>query len=171
MTLFDLFIVVVLVVSGLFAWVRGLTREIVTLIAIIIAVFADLWFGAAFSTLFGDGTVAPIIGYSVLFLLVFVVASVLIELLIGRFLGKDPKRWDQIAGAVFGLFRGWLLLGLVYLALNIYFGETNPPDWLANSALKQPIAAAADLFESLGLEPVENDGAVENGESSQTDPV
>lgn len=171
MSLFDLFIIFVLAVSGIFAWVRGLSREVVTLLAIGLGVLADMWFGAPFSSLFGDGTVGPIIGYTVLFLLVFVIASIGLELLLGRFIGKEPHRADRIAGAVYGLIRGWLLLGLVYLALNIYFDETNPPDWLANSALKGPIASAAALFEQWGLEPLTEETEAPADESSETSPV
>ncbi|MEM9232823.1 MAG: CvpA family protein [Pseudomonadota bacterium] len=171
MTLFDLFILSILALSGVFAWVRGLTRELVTLVAIGFGVGACFLFGQGFSGLFGDGTFSQIIGYAVLFLIVFVLASVALELLLGRFLGKEPKRWDRISGAVYGVIRGWLLLGLVYLALNIYFGETNRPDWLTNSLLKGPIAGAAGFFESLGLQPLGSEPDASDSESSQIDPV
>lgn len=171
MTLFDLFILSIVALSGVFAWVRGMTRELVTLAAIGFGVGACFLFGQGFSGLFGEGTFSQIIGYAVLFLIVFVVASVSLELLLGRYIGKEPKRWDRISGAVYGVIRGWLLLGLVYLALNIYFGETKRPEWLTNSLLKGPVAAAAGFFESLGLEPLGPESDASDGESSQTEPV
>lgn len=171
MTLFDLFIIVIVALSALFAWVRGLTREVVTLIAIGAGILADLWFGGSFSALFGSGTIGPIIGYAVLFILVFLGVSITLELLLGRFLGRDPRLWDRLSGLVFGVVRGWLLLGLVYLALNIYFDQENPPEWIANSALKGPIVAAADLFEDLGLTSVATEDSATEDESTQTDPV
>lgn len=170
-TLFDLFILSIIALSGVFAWVRGLLRELVTLVAIGIGALACILFGPSFSALFGEGTFSQIIGYAVLFLIVFVIGSIGLELLLGRFLGKEPARWDKIAGAIFGVIRGWLLLGLVYLALNIYFDEDNPPDWLKNSLLKGPVAAAASFFEGLGLEPLGTETDEESGESPQTEPV
>lgn len=171
MTLFDLFIIVIIALSGLFAWVRGLTREFVTLVAIGLGAGACLLFGQGFSSLFGDGTLMLIAGYAVLFLVIFLLSSIALELLLGKFLGRDPAQWDQIAGAVYGVIRGWLLLGLAYLALNIYFDETDPPEWLEQSGLKGLIAVSAGLFEQFGLEPGATDPDTENTESGQTEPV
>lgn len=171
MTLFDIFILSIVGLSAVFAWVRGISRETITLVAIALGVVADMMFGETISGLLGDGTFSLVGGYVLLFLVVFLVAHIALELALGRFVGPDPKLWDRIAGAGYGVVRGWLLLGLVYLALNIYFDEENLPDWLENSALKGPIAVAGGLFEQLGLKPLGPEPDAGDGESSQTEPV
>jgi membrane protein required for colicin V production len=151
-TTFDLFILSVIALSGLFAWVRGFSRELVTLVAIGGGLLGVYLFGAPFSRLFGEGIVGPLVGLAVLFLIGFLLFSVALELLTARFLGRTPKRWDKIAGAVFGVIRGWFLMGLVYLALTYYFDEGNMPEAIDNALLKGVVTTAAGLLEGLGLE-------------------
>ncbi|WP_370338126.1 CvpA family protein [Parvularcula marina] len=171
MTLFDLFILAILGLSGVFAWIRGFTRELVTLVAIGFGVMACMFFGQSFSTLFGEGTFSQIAGYATLFLIVFIIAHIVLEIVLGRYLGKEPVRLDRIGGVIYGIIRGWLLLGLVYLALNIYFDEDNPPAWLENSLLKGPVVIAAEFFEGMGLQPLGTETEPEDGESPQNEPV
>ena len=152
MTSFDFFILAMIGLSVLFAWIRGLSREVITLLAIGIGLLAIKFFGAGFSSLFGSGTVGPLIGLGVLFLLAFVVGSVALEILTARFMGGKPGFRDKIAGAAFGLLRGWLIVGLAYLALTYYFDEDDMPPAIENAALKGLTTSGASLLEQLGLE-------------------
>ncbi len=152
MTSFDLFIVSLIGVSAMFAWLRGFSREIVTLLAIGVGALAVLFFGTAFSTLFGTGVLGPLIGLTLLFLIGFVLASVILEMVVSKFFGGSPHLYDKIGGAVFGVVRGWFLVGLSYLALTYYFEEANLPPAIEGALLKPVTTSAAGLLEKLGLE-------------------
>lgn len=152
MTSFDLFIISILALSVAIAWIRGLSRELVTLVAIAIGALAIFLLGGPFSSMFGSGTFGPIIGVTVLFLIAFAIASVVLEIFVSHTWGKEPRRVDQISGAVFGLIRGWFLVGLAYLALTYYFEEGEMPEPIENAALKGIVTSASGILEHMGLE-------------------
>lgn len=150
--MFDLFVLSIIGLSAMFAWIRGLSREVVTLLAIGAGVGAIALFGPTVSALFGSGIIGPLLGLAAVFLIGFVFASLALEAAVTRVLGAKPVRADKIAGAVFGAVRGWFLLGLVYLALTYYFDETRLPPSIDRAVLRAPVAAAADMLGKLGLE-------------------
>ncbi|WOI52863.1 CvpA family protein [Parvularcula sp. LCG005] len=156
MTSFDLFIIVTMGLSVLFAWVRGLSRETVTLLAIGAGIFTVQLFGTGFSSLFGTGVAGPLIALALLFLLGFAVASIGLELVVARIWGRDPSRPDRIAGAVFGLVRGWFLMGLALFAvIQFHAGEKDLPPPFGNALLIGLIKPATNLLERWGLEDVD----------------
>lgn len=152
MTWFDFFIVSVLGLSVLFAWMRGFTREVGTLLAIGAGVLALHLFGAQVGGLFGDGLIGPIVSRAVLFLVGFILGSIVVEIGISAVLGRDPGQRDRLAGIVFGLVRGWLLLGLIFILGTYYFDENDMPPPMENARLKGVATSAASVLERFGLE-------------------
>ena len=163
MTLFDLAIILVIGLSTLFAYLRGLLREFITLIALGVGTLCTLYFGDTLARLFGEGTLALLLGYGLSGLIGFIAATIGLEIFIARLSGTTPHKWDQVGGAIFGILRGWVLMGLVYFSVINYIPEDNPPRWVANSALRGIAASAAGVLESLGLDaeltsPARTDG-------------
>lgn len=152
MTFGDGFILSVIALSVLFAWLRGISRELATLLAIGVGVLAIFLFGDTFSGLFGTGAMKAIAALALLFLIAFAAASIGFEVLASTFLGREPGTIDKIAGAVFGILRGWLIVGLAYLALTYYFPENDMPEPIENAKLAGIAKSAASVLESIGLE-------------------
>lgn len=152
LTIFDLIILAVIAVSAGLGFVRGLSREAITLFSLGAAVFLSIWGAPKVAPLIGGTFASAIAAYAALFALGFIIITVTLELVAGRFLGRDPVGPDRIAGAVFGVLRGWLLMGLVYLASTYYFDEDNPPRAIDGALLKGVVSAAASLLESFGIE-------------------
>ena len=134
-TLLDVAIALIVLVSGILSWLRGLAEEMVTILAwvgglVVAFQFAD--FGAQFiPEMFDEITLGersfglaafhtPIAGI-VLFLLTFVAVSQLNRIFARMSKGKESgvlRRADRIMGFLFGLLRG----GAVLLALVLVAG-------------------------------------------------
>ena len=152
MTVFDIFILSILGLSVMFAWIRGLSREIVTLIAIGVGILAVSLLSGSVSGIFGTGIFGPLIAVSLLFLLTFILVSVVLEVAVSKIWGRTPNRGDMIGGAVLGLVRGWLIVGLVFIFLNDETAGGDMDPVIANSALKGVAASAASLLEQMGID-------------------
>lgn len=152
MTQFDFFILAIMGLSVLFAWIRGLSREVSTLVAIGIGIGALALFGDSAAGMAGDSTLGPIIAYGLVFLVGFGLGSILLEMLTSKFFGQKPSMTDKLAGAVFGLVRGWLIVGLAFLALTYYFDEDDMPEPIDNASLKALVTSGASILEGLGLQ-------------------
>ncbi|MEM9988077.1 MAG: CvpA family protein [Pseudomonadota bacterium] len=160
MTSFDFFILSIIGLSVMFAWIRGLSREIVTLIAIGIGILAVSLFSGAVSGIFGANMIGPLIAVSLLFLITFIIASIALEIAVTKVWGRKPHRYDMIGGAVLGLVRGWLIVGLVFIfAYDEPTGAaTNSP--MHRAALKGVASSAAGFLEQLGVDKTPKSAAV-----------
>lgn len=170
MTYADGFIISILALSVLFAWLRGLSRELITLVAIAAGAAAIYLLGTAVGGVLGEGAIKAAFMLGLLFLVTFTLVTVILEIVVSTFLGKTPRLQDKIAGAVFGLIRGWLILGLAYVTATYYFPEDDMPPAIENATLKSVAISAAGVLESLGLErEYAGDETIESSDISQTD--
>ena len=146
MTLYDVFAVVVLIVSALAGFVRGGAREIVTLFAlltsILVALLAFPLTGPLFRTL-----VDPDIAGSALAILVVIVLVYVIIRLSGAWLSQKLQTTERLGGVDrsvglgFGVVRALVLLGAIHLAFHAVTPPERVPGWFRNS-LFFPVSAA-----------------------------
>ena len=145
MTLFDLIVLAVIALSVLFAFARGVVREIIALAAWIVGFVAALRFSGTVSELFAGLAIAPaarhILAF-VLILLVVLIAGAFVAWMIRsavRAIGLGFV--DRLMGAVFGLARG-VILAVVFA---IIAGLTTLPrhDWWQNSFCGPLLAESA----------------------------
>ncbi len=145
MTGFDLVVIGIIVLSALFAFMRGLLREVIALVSWIVALVAAFTFAEPIANAFDTTQTHPIAMQVVAFIAVF--AAVLI---VGRIIAAATSSavravglgWlDRLLGAGFGVARGVLAV----LVVIIVAGVTNLPrsDWWQNSALAPVFVAAA----------------------------
>lgn len=161
MTSFDLFVVVLVLASLAFGWLRGLTREAITLLALAGGFGMVAGLATPVSSSLSEGLTGPIVAILLLFAIGFLVVTVALEALARRLIGRVPRRPDRLAGLAFGAVRGWLLCGLSWLAVSLYFAGEPLPDVLEEAALGGPASAAAGVLSGLGL-----DGAAPRDESA-----
>ena len=152
MTLFDLFVLVVMALSVLFGAARGLTREAITLVALFGGVVMVGLLSGPLGGVFGDGLVAIIAVLGGLFAIGFVAVHVGLEMIARRLIGADPKRPDRLLGGAFGLVRGWFLVGLTFLAMTYYFEAAALPDFLAKAWTRGFAASGARVLDGMGIE-------------------
>lgn len=151
MTLFDLLVLVLLALSGLFGAARGLLREMVTLAALFAGLVVVGVLGQPIGGWVGEGLVAVTLVLVALFAVGFVGVHVALELIARQLIGPVPHRIDRWAGGGFGFLRGWFLVGLILLVLTYYHGQTLPPS-VRDAWLRGFAGVSASVLDRLGVE-------------------
>lgn len=154
MTWFDLIVILIMGLSILFAAFRGISREMTTITALGLAAFLAFWLAGPIASVTGLGNslMTNMLLITMLFASFFLAISIGISLLLSRLLGKTPGRIDRSIGGVLGFLRGWMIVGLGFLALDYYFEADRRPDALDGSLTSGFARSAAEILENLGLE-------------------
>jgi len=145
MTAFDLGVLAVVALSMLFAFARGVIRELVALIAWVAGIVAALAFTPLVGSWLPDAVGHPALRYLIAFTLI-IVAALLAGALIAWPLSRAVRAAglgfaDRFLGSIFGLMRGLVLvIGFVLVA-----GLTSLPRsaWWRDSLLAGPLVGAA----------------------------
>lgn len=147
---FDIILVVLMLVSGILAMIRGFSREILSISSWIIAgITAFMFYGllaptvAGYTISFTSNELVPnIIAGAIVFLIVLIIVS-LITLKIADFIvDSRVGALDRTLGFVFGALRGALLVTVMLMFFVNFFPESQP-GWVANAKSKP-------LLESVG---------------------
>ena len=148
MTGFDVFAILVILVSALAGWVRGGTREVITLLSFVLAAFIALValpltgpIGRALVNPDWAGTIAAAVAS---FLLIYFGIRVF-----GSILSKRAQAHpqlggiDRIVGIFVGAARSLVLLGAIHLVVVAALPGDRTPRWLSDAALRPVTAGAA----------------------------
>jgi membrane protein required for colicin V production len=148
----DITIVVVIVLSGLFAMARGFVREVLSLAS---------WVGAALVTLWGYSVALPytrrfieslLMAQIVTGVALFIVSLIVFSMIgggIASFVrGTTLNALDRALGFVFGLVRGALIVALLWLGLA-WVVKDDRPDWLVEAKLRPAVERLADFMRNL----------------------
>ena len=157
MTLFDLMALLILAASAALGYVRGGSREVVTVVAFVVAALI------AIVSLRVSGPIARhaihigFLANAVAILVVFAIAYGILRL-VGRGLtrripGADAgSRTDRILGALFGLVRGSVALGVLFLLFTVATPPERTPVWVKHAALYPLSQAAGHMLIALAPE-------------------
>jgi len=119
----DIVIIVVIVISALISWLRGLIKEVLSLLAWVLA----FWVGATFTHGFAELLVNQIAADSIrlmaafliLFLGTLVIAGV-VNFLIGKLIAKTGlSSTDRALGVLFGIARGTAIIFVLVLLAGL----------------------------------------------------
>jgi membrane protein required for colicin V production len=134
----DIFLIVVMLVSGLLAMVRGLVREVLSIAgwisALVAGIFAYLklvplskaYFSNLNDYVVAGGTVA------IASILTLIIVSVITVKISDKSLDSRIGALDRTLGFLFGLARG-LLIVVVMFAFYDWFQPKSQPEWIANA--------------------------------------
>lgn len=154
MTLFDLIAVLILGISALVGFSRGATREMMTVIAFILAVLISV-FALRFSgPVFRHAVHPDWLGNALAIIVVFIAAYIVVRL-IGSALTRGIHSTetlgsaDRVIGVGFGLVRGLVLLGVFYLVFNAATPPERVPRWISGAALYPLAGASAQVMTAL----------------------
>ncbi len=148
MNFLDYLLIAIVGLSMVLSLWRGFIREIISLIGLIAAfLIASRASGSAGDFLgqwIHNSTVADIAGFALVFVVVMLLAG-----LIGAIIRKlvdmaDLTATDRTLGMIFGLARGVLLIGLVFLIYTSYAKPTAP--WIKGSLLAPWAIQLGDLI-------------------------
>ncbi len=150
--IFDIIVIAVLLISAIIAFLRGFIREALTILGVLgglvaaytsapqLSVYVRGWLGVKDGLepelLFGiipRTLVADILAYGGIFIVVVILLSI-----VSHFLAEAVKNMglgaiDRTFGVVFGIIRGVILLGLLYLPVHLLVDEETKNTWFADS--------------------------------------
>jgi membrane protein required for colicin V production len=145
MTGFDLGVLAIVALSALFAFFRGVVRELIALVSWIAAIGLALAFGGRLAAMLpgfeGTPAVRQVIAFALIFIAVLV-AGALVAYLLAKFVRVAGLGFvDRFLGGLFGLARGMIIAVCAVLVA----GLTTLPrhEWWQNAALGPPLVEAA----------------------------
>lgn len=148
---FDIIVLGILVVSAGIGFIQGATREMVSVMAFLIAAVAAIW-GLRLTGPIGRAMIDPDwAGTVVAAVVTFVVVYAGLRLLgagVVRGVQQAPVLGllDRSIGLGFGLVRAFVFLGACNLAFTAATPENLQPKWLASATFYPMTAMAADML-------------------------
>src|SRR3954465_12272150 len=152
----DIAVIVILLLSALLAFARGLVREVLSVGA---------WVGAAFGTLYlfphvlamvqqivAKELVAKAVAGVGLFVVALILLSIVTHPLYKGVRGSALSAVDRSLGFVFGIARGAVIVCLAYLSVAWVFPPTDQPRWLRDARTMPVIQSGADMLRNLVLD-------------------
>lgn len=153
MNTLDIIVIIVVLLSAGFAYMRGFVREILSIVA---------WIGAAVISYYGyiylvpfmqflpRGPIAKAAAAGVVFLVALIVLTIITASISRRVSQSGMSSLDRVFGLVFGLARGAVLVCLGYIALTWYLPANKPqPDWVKEARSKWLLERGAGVIEAL----------------------
>lgn len=144
MTGFDYIVLTILGVSALLGMIRGLIKEVLSLVAFVVAIGAAVWWGGAIasslSSLIANDFLRAAAGYGGVFIAVLLLVGLLNVTLSGLIARTGLSPADHGLGAVFGLVRGALIV-FVLVGLAGYT-ELPQEKWWSEARLSGAVVAA-----------------------------
>lgn len=151
-TLADVVVVGIVLLSGILAFVRGFVREVLAIAAwvgaIAVAFFSYPLLAPHLSGFLPDTRMANVAAGGAIFLVAIIILSIITRLASGGIKGSALNALDRSLGFVFGLARGALLVVLTFIGLSFLFGKAEQPDWLRNAASYGLVEQGAVLVRS-----------------------
>jgi len=145
MPYFDIIVFAVIALSTLFAYARGVVRELVAIASWIVGLIAALHYSDPAAALFSGFDISPVarhvLAFVLILLVVLLVGGIVAQLLKSVVHGVGLGFVDRFLGAVFGVLRGALLV----VIFALFAGLTGLPrhDWWQNSTVGPVLAESA----------------------------
>lgn len=157
MTLFDLIAILILGVSALVGFVRGATREMMTVVAFILAILISIFALRFVGPIFRHSIHPDWLGNTLAIVIVFIAAYIVVRVIGGALTRGIHKTQtlgtaDRIIGVGFGLVRALVLLGVFFLVFNAATPRERVPHWISGAALYPLAQGSAKVMSALAPE-------------------
>ena len=152
-SLLDLMVIGIVLISGLLASVRGFAREVLAI---------GSWVAAAIAAYalhprvlvylephIANHQVAIAAAIAIVFLGVLVVATMLTVKLSDMILDSSIGTLDRTLGFLFGAARGFLIAAIAFLFFDKLVGEKQYPDWIRDAKLRPLLKDSGDQIMAL----------------------
>jgi membrane protein required for colicin V production len=143
----DIVLLIILAASIFSSFRNGLTREIVGLVAVVLALVIGSWFyslvGGYLLPYVSSRGIANFLGFILVFVAVLMLGS-LVSFIIGKFLKLTGLSIvDHLLGAVFGAIRGVLISVALVMAMMAFAVPGHAPQSVVNSRVAPYVVDAA----------------------------
>lgn len=160
-TILDLILLGVMLISGLLAMVRGFMREILSIAAWAMAAIVTLYsfpklLPVAKANLGTSDTVASVVVVAGVFIGTLVVVSVITVRISDMILDSRIGALDRTLGFLFGLARGLLIVVVAFLFFTWLVPDKQRPDWVTGAKSRVVLQGTGDWLMSLLPDDPEN---------------
>jgi membrane protein required for colicin V production len=136
-TLLDIVLIVVMLISGLLAMVRGFMREVLSITAWVLAAGATLYSYGKLLPLakqyFNNDIVAAVAVIGGVFLLTLLIVSVLTIRISDMVLDSRVGALDRTLGFLFGLGRGLVIVVIAFQFFTWLVPDRSQPEWVKSA--------------------------------------
>ena len=159
-TLLDILLLVVMLVSGLLAMIRGFMREILSIGAWGVAALATLYAYAKVLPIakgyFSSDMVATAVTVGGVFLLTLLIVSIITVRISDMVLDSRVGALDRTLGFLFGLGRGLIIVVVAFLFFAWLVPDKQRPDWVTNAKSRTVLDGTGQWLMSLLPDDPEN---------------
>jgi len=136
-TLLDIVLIVVMLASGLLAMVRGFMREVLSIIAWVLAAAATLYSYARLlpyaKQYFNNDIFAAVAVIGGVFVVTLLVVSILTVRISDMVLDSRVGALDRTLGFLFGLARGLVIVVVAFLFFTWLVPDRSQPEWVKSA--------------------------------------
>src|SRR5947208_14966196 len=154
-TLLDIILIGVMLISGLLAMIRGFMREILSIAAWAIAALVTLYFYAKLllfaKSYFNNDIIAAAVVVGGTFLGTLLIVSVITVRFSDMILDSRIGALDRTLGFLFGLGRGLIIVVVCFLLGSWLIPARNQPDWVKNAKSRVVLQGTGDWLISMLL--------------------
>ncbi len=149
----DVILLLIIVISVMTSFRKGLSREIIGLASVVAGLVLGVWFyGTAAIYLqpyVSSPTAAKLAGFFTVFTLVFL-AGVVVRMIVGKFLRVTKLSIvDHLLGAAFGAARGLLIAVALLTGIMAFASDGRPPAAVENSRLAPYVSEGSRVFAAI----------------------
>jgi membrane protein required for colicin V production len=149
----DIVLVVILAASVALSFRKGLSREVIGLTSVILAILLGIWFygwaGGLLVPYLSSRALANFAGFMLVFCGVMLVGH-LVNYVLGKFLRvAGLSIFNHLLGAVFGAVRGILISVALIMAIMAFSLGDQPPPSVVHSRMAPYMVDAARVFTAL----------------------
>ena len=152
-TLLDILLLVVMLVSGLLAMIRGFMREILSIGAWGLAALATLWAYAKVLPIakgyYSSDMVAAGVTVGGVFLLTLLIVSIITVRISAMVLDSRVGALDRTLGFLFGLGRGLVIVVVAFLFFAWLVPERSQPTWVSGAKSKVVLQSTGQWLMSM----------------------
>ena len=152
-TLLDIILVVVMLVSGLLAMIRGFMREILSIGAWGVAALVTLYSYARVlpiaQSYFSSNTVATAVSVLSIFLVTLLVVSLITVRISDMILDSRVGALDRTLGFLFGLGRGLIIVVVAFLFFAWLVPDRSQPEWVRGAKSKVVLQSTGQWLMSM----------------------
>jgi membrane protein required for colicin V production len=153
LTLLDIGLLVVMLISGILAMVRGFMREILSIAAWLIAAGVTLYGYARVEAYIRDYVTNDLLAKGIaiggLFLLTLLIVSLFTVKISDLILDSRVGALDRSLGFLFGLARGLIIMVVAFLFFSWLVPAKSQPDWVVNARSRVVLQATGDWLLSV----------------------
>ena len=154
-SLLDILLVLMMLISGILAMIRGFTREFLSIAswaaaaAAILIVLNYPAYSALLEPYIGNRLAAQIIQSFVIFVIVLVIVHLITIYLSDKILSSSMGALDHTLGFIFGLARGLVVVVVMYLLLSAFVTVEVHNQWVGNSRSLPLVKGTGEMIISL----------------------